>query len=67
MLGEVALVDGDSRVGSGLVFLEYALRRERERYIAYGGILDAIADGADKSEAELEEPASTPLRSTQTS
>jgi aminopeptidase len=57
MLGEVALVDGDSRVGrSGLVFLNTLFDENASCHIAYGaGILDAIADGDGKSEAELEE------------
>ena len=57
MLGEVALVDGDSRVGrSGLTFLNTLFDENASCHIAYGaGILDAIAGGADKSEAELEE------------
>ena len=57
MLGEVALVDGESRVGrSGLVFLNTLFDENASCHIAYGaGILDAIQDGAGKSEAELEE------------
>lgn len=57
MLGEVALVDGDSRVGrSGLVFLNTLFDENASCHIAYGaGILDAIAGGEDRSEAELEE------------
>ena len=57
MLGEVALVDGDSRVGrSGLTFLNTLFDENASCHIAYGaGILDAIEDGAGKSEAELEE------------
>lgn len=57
MLGEVALVDGDSRVGrSGLVFLNTLFDENASCHIAYGaGILDAIADGDRKSEAELAE------------
>ena len=56
MLGEVALVDGDSRVGrSGLVFLNTLFDENASCHIAYGaGILDAIANGDGKSEAELE-------------
>ena len=56
MLGEVALVDGDSRVGrSGLVFLNTLYDENASCHIAYGaGILDAIPDGDGKSEAELE-------------
>ena len=56
MLGEVALVDGDSRVGrSGLVFLNTLFDENASCHIAYGaGILDAIDGGDGKSEAELE-------------
>ncbi|MDQ3067087.1 MAG: aminopeptidase [Actinomycetota bacterium] len=55
-LGEVALVDGDSRVGqSGLVFLNTLFDENASCHIAYGsGILDAIPNGESKSEAELE-------------
>ena len=57
MLGEVALVDGDSRVGrSGLAFLNTLFDENASCHIAYGaGILDAIPAGGDKSDAELEE------------
>jgi aminopeptidase len=57
MLGEVALVDGDSRVGkSGLVFLNTLFDENASCHIAYGaGILDAIPDGTEKSETELAE------------
>ncbi|HUH15773.1 MAG TPA: aminopeptidase [Gaiellaceae bacterium] len=57
LLGEVALVDGDSRVGrSGLVFLNTLFDENASCHIAYGaGILDAIPDGASKSESELAE------------
>jgi aminopeptidase len=57
MLGEVALVDGDSRVGrSGLTFLNTLFDENASCHIAYGaGILEAIEGGSDKSEAELEE------------
>jgi aminopeptidase len=57
MLGEVALVDGDSRVGrSGLVFLNTLFDENASCHIAYGaGILDAVPNGAEKSERELEE------------
>ena len=57
MLGEVALVDGDSRVGrSGLVFLNTLFDENASCHIAYGaGILDAIEGGDGKSEAELDE------------
>lgn len=57
LLGEVALVDGDSRVGrSGLVFLNTLFDENASCHIAYGaGILDAIPEGDAKSEAELDE------------
>jgi len=57
MLGEVALVDGESRVGgSGLVFLNTLFDENASCHIAYGaGILDAIEGGDGKSEAELEQ------------
>ena len=57
LLGEVALVDGDSRVGrSGLVFLNTLFDENASCHIAYGaGILDAIPDGESKSEEELDE------------
>ncbi|HUP33050.1 MAG TPA: aminopeptidase [Gaiellaceae bacterium] len=57
LLGEVALVDGDSRVGrSGLVFLNTLFDENASCHIAYGaGILEAIPDGLVKSEAELAE------------
>jgi aminopeptidase len=56
-LGEVALVDGESRVGrSGLVFLNTLFDENASCHIAYGaGILDAIGGGEAKSETELEE------------
>jgi aminopeptidase len=55
MLGEVALVDGDSRVGrSGLVFLNTLFDENASCHIAYGaGILEAIPGGDEKSEDEL--------------
>jgi aminopeptidase len=55
MLGEVALVDGDSRVGrSGLVFLNTLFDENASCHIAYGaGILDAIPGGSEKGEEEL--------------
>jgi len=55
-LGELALVDGDSRVGrSGLVFLNTLFDENATCHIAYGaGILDAIPEGDAKSEAELD-------------
>ena len=57
MLGEVALVDGDSRVGrSGLTFLNTLFDENASCHIAYGaGILDAIPGGGDRGDAELEE------------
>src|SRR5688500_4194528 len=57
MLGEVALVDGDSRVGrTGLVFLNTLFDENASCHIAYGsGILDAIPGGEEKAEPELEE------------
>jgi len=56
-LGEVALVDGDSRVGrSGLVFLNTLFDENASCHIAYGaGILEAIPAGETKSEVELDE------------
>ena len=44
MLGEVALVDGDSRVGrTGLIFLNTLFDENATCHIAYGaGILEAI-------------------------
>ena len=57
LLGEVALVDGDSRVGrSGLVFLNTLFDENASCHIAYGaGILDSIPAGDSKGEDELEE------------
>jgi aminopeptidase len=57
MLGEVALVDGDSPVGrSGLVFLNTLFDENATCHIAYGsGILETIPDGTAKSEGELDE------------
>ena len=57
LLGEVALVDGESRVGrSGLVFLNTLFDENASCHIAYGaGILEAIPAGETKSEAELDE------------
>jgi aminopeptidase len=57
LLGEVSLVDGDSRVGrSGLVFLNTLFDENASCHIAYGaGILDAIPDGETKTEEELGE------------
>jgi aminopeptidase len=56
-LGEVALVDGDSRVGrSGLVFLNTLFDENASCHIAYGaGILDAIPAGHEMSQAQLDE------------
>ncbi len=56
-LGEVALVDGDSRVGrSGLVFLNTLFDENASCHIAYGsGILEAIPDGEARTEPELDE------------
>jgi aminopeptidase len=57
MLGEVALVDGESRVGrSGLVFLNTLFDENASCHIAYGaGILDAIPRGTERNDAELAE------------
>jgi aminopeptidase len=57
MLGEVALVDGDSRVGrSGLVFLNTLFDENATCHIAYGaGILEGIAGGGDTSDEQLEQ------------
>jgi aminopeptidase len=57
MLGEVALVDGDSRVGrSGLTFLNTLFDENATCHIAYGaGILEAIPNGSDLPEADLDE------------
>jgi aminopeptidase len=57
LLGEVALVDGDSRVGkTGIVFLNTLFDENATCHIAYGsGILEAIEDGETASEQELEE------------
>jgi aminopeptidase len=56
MLGEVALVDGDSPVGrSGLVFLNTLFDENASCHIAYGsGILEALPGGEEKSEDELD-------------
>ena len=56
MLGEVALVDGDSRVGrTGLVFLNTLFDENASCHIAYGGaIMDAIEGSQDADETELE-------------
>ena len=57
MLGEVALVDGDSRVGrSGLVFLNTLFDENATCHIAYGaGILEGLPGGDDASDEELDE------------
>jgi aminopeptidase len=57
LLGEVALVDGDSRVGkTGIVFLNTLFDENASCHIAYGsGILEAVEGGAGASEEELEE------------
>ena len=57
LLGEVALVDGESRVGkTGLVFLNTLFDENATCHIAYGsGILEAVENGAEASPAELEE------------
>jgi aminopeptidase len=56
-LGEVALVDGDSRIGrTGLVFLDTLFDENATCHIAYGAAFpEAIADTEDASETELEE------------
>ncbi len=56
-LGEVALVDGESRVGkTGIVFLNTLFDENATCHIAYGsGILEAVEGGAGASETELEE------------
>lgn len=56
-LGEVALVDGDSRVGrTGLVFLNTLFDENASCHIAYGsGILETVPGGTEKTDAELEE------------
>jgi aminopeptidase len=57
MLGELALVDGDSRVGrSGLIFLNTLFDENASCHIALGaGLLEGVGDGDDVSDAELEE------------
>ncbi len=57
LLGEVALVDGDSRVGkTGIVFLNTLFDENATCHIAYGsGILEAVEGGEGASEDELEE------------
>jgi aminopeptidase len=56
-LGEVALVDGSSRVGQlGVTFFDTLFDENATCHIAYGaGILEAIPNGTDLSEAELDE------------
>jgi aminopeptidase len=56
-LGEVSLVDGDSRIGrSGLVFLNTLFDENATCHIAYGSaFLEAIDGGAGATEAELAE------------
>ena len=55
MLGEVALVDGESRVGkTGLVFLNTLFDENATCHIAYGsGILEGIEGGGEASQDEL--------------
>jgi aminopeptidase len=57
MLGEVALVDGDSRVGStGLVFLNTLFDENASCHIAYGAaIMEAIEGSETADESELDE------------
>ena len=57
MLGEVALVDGESRVGkTGIVFLNTLFDENATCHIAYGsGILEAIDGGGELSDGELDE------------
>jgi len=56
MLGEVSLVDGDSRVGrTGLVFLNTLFDENASCHIAYGGaIMEAIEGSQAADEAELD-------------
>jgi len=56
MLGEVALVDGESRVGrTGLVFLNTLFDENASCHIAYGaGIMEAIEGTEDAEDAELD-------------
>jgi aminopeptidase len=56
-LGEVALVDGESRVGkTGIVFLDTLFDENAASHIAYGtGFPETIEGGADASPAELDE------------
>jgi len=57
LLGEVALVDGDSRVGrTGLVFLNTLFDENASCHIAYGsGILEAVDGGGELSDEQLAE------------
>lgn len=57
MLGELALVDGESRVGrSGLVFLNTLFDENASCHVALGaGLLEGVLDGEQASDAELEE------------
>jgi aminopeptidase len=56
MLGEIALVDGESRVGrTGLVFLNTLFDENATCHIAYGaGILEGIEGGGEASGEELD-------------
>ena len=56
MLGEVALVDGDSRVGrTGLVFLNTLFDENAACHIAYGAaIMEAIEGSENAAEGELD-------------
>ena len=56
MLGEVALVDGDSRVGrTGLVFLNTLFDENAACHIAYGAaIMEAIEGSENAAEDELD-------------
>ena len=69
MLGEVALVDGESRVGkTGLVFLNTLFDENATCHIAYGsGILEAVENGGEASEPSCASSASTSRPSTPTS
>jgi aminopeptidase len=57
LLGEVALVDGESRVGkTGLIFLNTLFDENATCHIAYGtGVLEAVEGAPTASEQELEE------------
>jgi aminopeptidase len=57
LLGEVALVDGDSRVGkTGIVFLNTLFDENATCHIAYGtGMLEAVEGAATASQQELDE------------